>query len=131
MPRTAEANQRLREAQREKLLDAATKVFARKGIKATMDDIAAEASVSHGLAYRYFTNKEAIFQALIEQTMQAPAAGLHRYIEMPGTPGERLTSLVSEFVKSRQQPEFYQLLDQILSSDDAPKGLRELIHQRG
>ena len=64
MPRSEEAWQRIREEQRTHILEAAKRVFARKGPAATMDDIAAESSVSHGLAYRYFANKEAIFSAL-------------------------------------------------------------------
>ena len=71
MPRTAAVNQRLREAQRAKILDAARKVFVRQGRAMTIADIAAEAKVSQGLAYRYFANKEAIFHALIEQVIEA------------------------------------------------------------
>src|SRR5229473_589037 len=52
MPRPEEANQRIREEQRAKILDGARKVFARKGLAATMADVAAEAVVSQGLAYR-------------------------------------------------------------------------------
>jgi AcrR family transcriptional regulator len=130
MPRTEEAKQRFREEQRAKILDAARRVFARKGLAATVDDVATEASVSHGLAYRYFANKEAIFYALVEQAMQAPSARLQRFLEMPGTPGERLNLLVSEFVESRQHPEPYQLLDQVLSSEATPDDLHELVHRR-
>jgi AcrR family transcriptional regulator len=59
MPRTEEANQRIREAQRAKILEAAWNVFARHGLTATMADVAAAAEVSYGLVYRYFVNKEA------------------------------------------------------------------------
>ena len=129
MPRAEEANQRIREVQREKILDAARKVFAQKGITATMDDIAAEASISHGLAYRYFANKEAIFYALIEQAMQQ-STGPQRSPEMAGTPGERLTLMISEFVESRRHPELFLLLGQMLSNEAAPSGLRELVRKR-
>ncbi len=70
MPRTAEANQRLREEQRAKILDGAMKVFAQKGSAATMAEIAAAAEVSQGLAYRYFANKEAIIHAVLEHVIQ-------------------------------------------------------------
>ena len=69
MARTAEANQRLREAQRAKILKSASRTFARLGRGATMADVAAEAAVSQGLAYRYFASKEALFQALIEEAI--------------------------------------------------------------
>ena len=131
MPRAEEAKQRIREEQRTKILEAARLVFARKGLTATMDDIASEAAISHGLAYRYFASKEAIFSELVLQALQAPSARLQRVLEMTGTPGEHLTSLVSGFVESRYQPESYQLLDQVLSSEAPPPDLREAVHRRG
>ena len=132
MPRTEEANQRVREEQRAKILDGARKVFARKGLAATMADVAAEASVSQGLAYRYFANKEAIFQALFEQIVQTSLAGMPRILEMPGTPGKRLDFLISSAWEGRREhPEFYQLMYQVLSDEAAPDNLRELIGRQG
>ncbi|GLV60800.1 hypothetical protein KDH_76190 [Dictyobacter sp. S3.2.2.5] len=130
MPRTAEAKQRLREEQREHILEAAKHVFARKGLAATVDDVAIHAGVSHGLAYRYFANKEAIFFAIIKQALQAPSADLQRVLDMPGTPGERLKWLLSAFVESRRHPETFLLLDQVLSSQTVPNELRELVRKR-
>jgi AcrR family transcriptional regulator len=132
MPRTAQANQRLRAEQRTSILAAARRAFARKGLAATMDDIAAEASVSHGLAYRYFASKQEIFYQLVVDDLGTPAAGLGHFLEMPGTPGERLKSLVSGFVESRRQyPERYLLLDQALADEATPGDLRDLIARRG
>jgi AcrR family transcriptional regulator len=130
MPRSEEARQRLREEQRTHILEAARRVFARKGPAATMDDIAAEASVSHGLAYRYFVSKEAILQTLAEQAFQADPMNLQQVAMMAMTPGERLTWLVSGLVKSRQLPEFV-ILDQMGTSLAAPDDLRERVHKRG
>jgi AcrR family transcriptional regulator len=91
MPRTEAANQQLRETQREKILDAARRVFARKGLAATMADVATEAAISHGLAYHYFTNKEALFQALVEHTLQERRAALQRFQELLLPPGSAWT----------------------------------------
>lgn len=132
MPRTEEANQRIREEQRAKILDGARKVFARKGLAATMADVAAEASVSQGLAYRYFANKEVLFHALFEQTVQTGLAGMSRVLEMPGTPGERLGFLISSAWEGRREhPESYQLMYQVLSDEATPDNLRELIGRQG
>ncbi|GCE30018.1 hypothetical protein KDA_55020 [Dictyobacter alpinus] len=132
MARTAEANQRLREAQRVKILESASRVFARLGRAATMADVATEAQVSQGLAYRYFASKEALFQALIEQAMQTNPTGLQSFLEMPGTPGERLALLLSRLVESRcEHPELYQILDQVQNSETTPNNLRALIRKRG
>jgi AcrR family transcriptional regulator len=130
MPRSEEVKQRLHQEQRTHILEAARRVFARKGPAATMDDIAAEASVSHGLAYRYFVSKEAILQTLAEQAFQADPMTFLPVAMMSMTPGERLTWLVSALVKSRQLPEFV-LLDQMRTSPAVPNDLRERVHKRG
>ena len=131
MPRTEAANQRIREEQRARILDGARKAFARKGRAATMAEVAAEAEVSQGLAYRYFAGKEAIFRALIEQTLQSSDAQFQLHLEMAGTPGERLTLLISQMVEiRRERPEFFQLLDQALSYETTLDDLRELIRRR-
>ncbi len=132
MPRTEEANQRIREAQRAKILEAAWKVFARKGRAMTMADVATAADVSYGLTYRYFASKEAILHALVEQTFQSSEAGFQHFRELPGTPGERLDFLLSRLVESRREhPEFSQLHYQVLSDEATPSDLREQAFRYG
>src|SRR5215470_1667324 len=103
MPRTAEAKQRLREEQQLNILGSAGKVFMRKGMSATMADIAEEAGVSPGLADRYVDSKEAIFRTLIEQTLHSSDAQFQLHLEMASTPGERLTLLVSQMLQIRRE----------------------------
>ncbi len=56
MPRTEEANQRIREERRGQILDAAARVFARKGLAgARIADIAAAGEMSQGLIFRYLS----------------------------------------------------------------------------
>ncbi|MGW0732466.1 TetR/AcrR family transcriptional regulator [Streptomyces sp. NPDC002851] len=58
---------------RQLLLEAAARVFARRGYsRATIDDVAAEAGASKGAVYHHFASKRALFQAL----MAHRAAGL-------------------------------------------------------
>ena len=132
MPRTEEANQRIREAQRAKILEAAWKVFARKGRAMTMADVATAANVSYGLVYRYFASKEAILYALIEQNLQSSDEGFQRFREIAGTPGERLDRLISRLVETRRdRPEFSQLFYQVLSDEATPHNLREQALRQG
>src|ERR1051325_2053806 len=100
MPRTKEANQRIREAQRTKILEGALRVFARKGMTATMSDVAQSAGVSQGLAYRYFPSKEALFHELIEQATQSGMALMQQVQKMSGTPAERLNFLISKSLEN-------------------------------
>jgi AcrR family transcriptional regulator len=114
-------------------LNAARKVFAQKGRVATMADIANAAEVSQGLAYRYFPNKEAIFQILVDQLLaQTSGAVMPQLKSMPGTPGQRLEHYITTIVNSRRQyPEFFQLFYRVLSDETTPDDLRNLIKQRG
>lgn len=132
MPRSEEANQRIRSEQRSRILEAARRVFARKGLTATVDDIAEEAGVSHGLAYRYFANKTSLFSELVIQDLQAPAEWLEQFESEKSAPLERIRQMVTGFVESRRDhPERYQLLAQVLNDESAPDDLRQRIAQRG
>jgi TetR/AcrR family fatty acid metabolism transcriptional regulator len=56
------------EDKRRQLLDAAVRVFARKGYHASrVGDIAEEAGVAHGLLYHYFKSKDDVLEAVFHE----------------------------------------------------------------
>jgi TetR/AcrR family fatty acid metabolism transcriptional regulator len=56
------------EDKRRQLLDAAVRVFARKGFHASrVGDIAEEAGVAHGLLYHYFKSKDQVLEAVFHE----------------------------------------------------------------
>jgi TetR/AcrR family transcriptional regulator, fatty acid metabolism regulator protein len=56
------------EDKRRHLLDAAVRVFARKGFHASrVGDIAEEAGVAHGLLYHYFDSKDKVLEAVFHE----------------------------------------------------------------
>ncbi len=56
------------EDKRRQLLDAAVRVFARKGYHASrVGDIALEAGVAHGLLYHYFASKDEVLEAVFRE----------------------------------------------------------------
>jgi AcrR family transcriptional regulator len=128
-PRTEESNARIREEQRGHILDAAIKVFARKGFTDTkMSDIAAEAKISYGLAYHYFANKEAIFNALLEKALQG-SLDLMRYARMqPGTPWDRLRWLMTKILEGGQEePEYEMVVLQALTNVTVPEEIHNMV----
>ncbi len=132
MPRTGEANQRIRDEQRARILKAAQRVFARKGPSATIDDVAAEAGVSHGLAYRYFASKTALFSELVMRDLETPADWLEEFARTSASPAEKIRQMVSGFLESRREyPQRYQLLAQLLQDETAPSDLRLRVAERG
>ena len=55
---------------RELLINSAREVFARRGIEASLDDVAKNAGVGVGTAYRHFANKYELLKALMGQTIE-------------------------------------------------------------
>jgi len=55
---------------RDRLISAARTVFADRGIDATLDDIAREAGVGTGTAYRHFPNKKVIAAEILADATQ-------------------------------------------------------------
>jgi len=69
---------------RRDLLDAAARVFARKGFHASrVGDIAEEAGVAHGLLYHYFRSKEEVLETIFRETWGVLVAETER-IEASG-----------------------------------------------
>jgi AcrR family transcriptional regulator len=58
---------------RDRLLAAASELFALHGLDVTLNDIAHHAGVGVGTAYRRFANKEEVIDALFEQRLQEVA----------------------------------------------------------
>lgn len=111
------------EDRREQLLDAAIRVFARKGFsRATNKDIAREADVTPGLIYHYFESKEALLQAILEE--RSPLSLLRslpaQVMELP--PAQFLPSLVLRVLKIVEGEQFVQIIRVILP---------ELMHNPG
>lgn len=86
-----------RQAQRERILQAALSCFVKSGFhNASVATIAETASMSTGLIYRYFENKNAIILAIIEAQLNVAR---RRIREMRNT--DDLTEAIIEYFYSR------------------------------
>lgn len=81
---------------RERILDAATRVFARLGYhRARVADIAAEAGIAYGLVYHYFRNKEEILASIFEERWRGFLEAVEGIGRRPGTTEARLHALAA------------------------------------
>jgi TetR/AcrR family transcriptional regulator, fatty acid metabolism regulator protein len=89
------------EDKRRRLLDAAVRVFARKGYHSSrVGDIAEEAGVAHGLLYHYFESKESLLEAVFRDTWSQIMESI-REIEERGDPaGEQLRKVAALFLRA-------------------------------
>jgi AcrR family transcriptional regulator len=75
---------------RERLLQAAARVFARRGYHgASVDEIAEQAGFSTGALYSNFDGKEDLFLAIVEAELHARARELEEAVGRRGTVDER------------------------------------------
>ncbi len=127
-PRSAEQFEQIKDERRRALLSAARTVFGRKGFAAAkIADVAAQAGISHGLVYHYFPEKEALFAATIEASVEGWEMLVARVRAQAGTPWERLVDLFGQMIAAlREEPEHLLMTVHVYSEDAAP-GVREVL----
>ncbi len=70
-PKSKEQFEEIREASREKIMEAALELFANKGYQSTsITEIGRKAGISKGLMYHYFDSKEQLLRAMIDAMVQ-------------------------------------------------------------
>jgi AcrR family transcriptional regulator len=101
MPRTEKQNQQIRDERQEQILQAALKVFARRGMMAAkIGDIATEARLSHGLVYHYFKSKEEIFTTLVKRAIEGSSLVVQYAKQQSGSPLEKLRWMTRMILES-------------------------------
>ena len=79
------------EDKRRIILDAAVRVFARKGYHSSrVGDIAEEAGVAHGLLYHYFRSKEELLETIFRETWRDVLDAVRAIEETDESARERL-----------------------------------------
>ncbi len=132
MTRNEQKNEQMRTETIKNILESASAVFAVKGRAATMTDIAEKAQISQGLAYHYFKSKEEIFATLIKQVAEAGGGAAQRVNQVQGTPGQRLTMLITNMLEvSRQNPGISQIMYNALEDENTPADLRAIVQRNG
>jgi TetR/AcrR family fatty acid metabolism transcriptional regulator len=97
---------------RRMILDAAVRVFARRGFHACrVSDIADEAGVAYGLVYHYFASKEEVLDTLFLERWDVMLAMIREVDTRPITVREKLHEIVSFIVDSyRHDPDMMKVI---------------------
>jgi TetR/AcrR family transcriptional regulator, fatty acid metabolism regulator protein len=97
---------------RRQLLEAAVKVFAKKGFHAArVGDIAEEAGVAYGLVYHYFDSKEELLETIFRTTWTEMLARV-REVESAGVPASEAVRQVTALLLRtwRRDPDLVRVL---------------------
>ncbi|WP_372011553.1 TetR/AcrR family transcriptional regulator [Paenibacillus chitinolyticus] len=126
-PLNDEQLNQIRDERRIQIMGAALRVFARRGIIGTkMSMIAAEAGISHGLLYHYFTSKEELFTTLVQSAMEASQEAMKEVYRFPGTPLDKIRRL-SEEMLDKSGALYFLLIHQARTSEGVPDKVNQLM----
>jgi AcrR family transcriptional regulator len=81
------------------IIDAAARVFSRKGFGARMEDIVRESGLSKGLLYWYFKSKDAIIVSILDRMLGPELRGAQQLAESTGSARRRLLDLAERTIK--------------------------------
>lgn len=100
------------EEKRRLILDAAVRVFARKGYHTCrVGDIAAEAGVAHGLLYHYFSSKEELLETVFRENWGELLDAISRVEASDEPPREQLRHVAAILLRSwRRAPDLVRVL---------------------
>ena len=80
---------------RDKFIEVARQLFARKGVEnTTMNDIAAASDKGRRTIYTYFKSKRDIFNAVIESETDQILSRLRHIVSMPSSPEEKILDYI-------------------------------------
>lgn len=100
------------EEKRRLLLEAAVRVFARKGYHAArVGDIAEEAGVAYGLLYHYFPSKEDVLRSVFRETWRELIDTIRSVEQAGDPPREQLRKVAEILLRSwRRDPDLVRVL---------------------
>jgi AcrR family transcriptional regulator len=108
---------------RERLVDAAERLFAQRGLEAvTMRQLAAELGVSPMTPYRYFADKDAILTAVRTRAFTRHAEALELAFEQDADLLQRANAVGRAYLDfALSHPEAYKLMFDVKQPDDAAR----------
>jgi AcrR family transcriptional regulator len=94
------------------ILDAAVRVFARKGYHTSrVGDIAEEAGIAHGLLYHYFSSKEQVLETVFRENWSELLAAFARIEDSDEPASEQLDGIVKVLLRSwRNSPDLVRVM---------------------
>jgi TetR/AcrR family transcriptional regulator len=121
-------------ARRREILEAATRLFARKGYHGTaMSEIAKEAEFSTGSLYNFFQNKEELYFTLLREKIEALETEVYAVLASDAGVDERLRIWVDQVLAyfERERDFFRIFAEQRTQFESTAKGeFSDVIHEK-
>ena len=119
------------EERRQQIQDAAAACFRRSGFHgASMAEIAKAANLSVGQIYRYFENKEAIIEAIVEQDLAEKREKFAEFYEAPGDMAEYMVENCAGAIDKFWDKERAALMLEVLAEAARNPRVAAILHRR-
>lgn len=117
---------------RERLLEAAGRLFARRGYHAvSVDEIAEEAGLTKGAVYSNFESKEDLFLTLFEEHLERRMADIRRAVDPARSVEQQAEDAARDFLRFlRTEPEWFLLSIEFWAYAVRDPGLRPRFAER-
>jgi AcrR family transcriptional regulator len=118
------------EEKRRVILDAAVRVFARKGFHTSrVGDIAEEAGIAHGLLYHYFSSKDEVLETIFRDNWTLLLDRIHAVEESDEPAREQLGHVAAILLRTwRHEPDVVRVLvREIARSPELQQRIGELV----
>jgi TetR/AcrR family fatty acid metabolism transcriptional regulator len=122
------------EEKRRLILDAAVRVFARKGFHTSrVGDIAEEAGVAHGLLYHYFSSKDEVLETIFRENWSVLLERIHAVEQSDESAREQLRHVAAILLRTwRHEPDVVRVLvREIARSAEVQERIGELVKPIG
>src|SRR5690349_2162012 len=122
------------EEKRRTILDAAVRVFARKGFHTSrVGDIAEEAGVAHGLLYHYFASKDEVLETIFKEHWTALLDRVHAAEQVGDDPVEQLRGITQAMFHSwTTEPDVVRVvIREIARTEEISEHVGELVRPIG
>ncbi len=112
------------------ILEAARKVFARKGFNgATVDEIAEAAGLAKGTVYLYFPSKRDIYLAALKQGLTSLIEETRRNVAAAATPAEKLRAFITTRIRfAEENRDFAPIVQAEFANLGLPQSNKEFRH---
>ena len=122
MPRSKRQSEQMRRKSRQALLQAARTTFAERGyFQSKIADIAQAAGMSQGNVYWYFSSKEALLKAVLQDGVESLGELFERVATLDLTSDQKLDLLLKEYSAfARERGEFVNIFLSLLAHGGEP-----------
>ena len=124
MPKSKEQFEQIRNERIKIILNSAATLFALKGYEGvSLDEVTKEAKCSHGLLYHYFSNKEELYKAVLEQVVYPDVQALLSDINWNQKAKDVMSSLLDKVLKKENDFKDYDTIELTISILSLIKGI--------